>query len=86
MWGGVTGVLKGASSFTAAACCLICLVSACFAAADFVAACTGFFSALFVSTSCVAVSAPSCFAAALPSSVLFKNVAGTMYAPNLLLA
>ena len=73
MWGLVTGLLTGASSLAAAACFLIfCLVSACFAAADFVAACTGFFSVVFAFSCSVVSAAPSFFAATLDSSVLFR--------------
>ena len=80
-------MLTGASSLAAAACFLIfCLVSACFAAADFVAACPGSFSAFFACSFCVVVSAPRFFAATLAPLVLFRKFVGTVYAPNLLLA
>ena len=74
MWGLVTGLLTGASSLAAAAACFLifCLVSACFAAADFVAACTGFFSVVFAFSCSVVSAAPSFFAATLDSSVLFR--------------
>ena len=80
-------MLTGASSLAAAACFLIfCLVSACFGAAGSVAACTGLNSAFFACSSCVAVCAPSFFAATLASTVLFKKIVGIVYAPSVLLA